>query len=169
MAKKSLIILFLLIFCVPSIAAEKKGATEVNGHWLGLNWPLQGEGVRSSQFGSRKHPILGVVRAHGGVDIAAPKGTPVVASLGGRVSKAGNAGELGLHVVVEHAKGLQTTYGHMSEIGVKEGQFVNPRQIIGKVGSTGLSTGPHLHFAVRRDGKTLDPEKWIVPTGYFKK
>lgn len=157
----------VLSFAVSCFA--KDGAVEIDGQWIGMNWPLSGEGRQSSAYGKRNDPILGIVRAHGGIDVAAPSGTPVLAALGGRVSKAGNGGDLGKHIFIVHSNGRETVYGHLSEIKVKAGQFVSPRQTIGKVGSTGRSTGPHLHFAVKLNGRYVDPEKWMVPTGFLKK
>jgi murein DD-endopeptidase MepM/ murein hydrolase activator NlpD len=164
----------LLFFCSASISAEKNlnitrdGAIQIDGHWIGLNWPLADKGIRSSAYGRRIDPLSGIERAHGGIDIAAPSGTNVLAALGGRVSKTSHGGDLGKHVIIRHSGDRETIYGHLSDIRVKEGQFVNPRQIIGKVGSTGRSTGPHLHFAVKKNGKLVDPQKWMVPTGLMK-
>jgi len=164
----------LLFFCAVSMSAEKStnntgdGAVQIDGHWIGLNWPLAGTGIRSSAYGLRIDPFSGIIRAHGGIDIAAPLGTEVLAALGGRVLKTGFDSELGFYVRIMHSGNRETTYGHLSEIMVKEGQFVNPRKIIGKVGSSGRSTGPHLHFAVKKNGKSVDPQKWLVPTGLMK-
>jgi murein DD-endopeptidase MepM/ murein hydrolase activator NlpD len=116
----------------------------------------------------RIDPVLGIERAHGGLDIAAPFGTDVLAALGGRVVKTGYGGDLGKYAIIIHSGFRETIYGHLSEIKVKEGQFVNPRQIIGKVGSSGRSTGPHLHFVLKKNGKYVDPQKWMVPTGLMK-
>ena|GEM_PF-6938296 len=172
--KYVLAIVLLLLICVATADVAKAadndrdGATLIDGHWIGLNWPLAGKGIRSSGFGRRIDPILGIERAHGGIDIAAPMGTDVLAALGGRVIKTGSGGDLGRYIIILHSGFRETVYGHLSEIKVKEGQFVNPRQIIGKVGSSGRSTGPHLHFAVKKNGKYVDPQKWMVPTGLMK-
>ena len=148
---------------------DRNGAIQVDGHWLGLNWPLADKGIRSSGFGNRIDPILGIERAHGGIDIACPYGTNVLAALGGRVTKTGSDSELGNFIIIVHSDNRETIYGHLSEIKVKAGQFVAPRDIIGKVGSSGRSTGSHLHFALKKDGRLVDPQKWMVPTGLMKK
>ena len=166
-------VVLLLFTCVAPLGAvkgaenDRDGATQIDGHWIGLNWPLAGKGIRSSAYGKRIDPILGIERAHGGIDIAAPFGTDVLAALGGRVLKTGSGGDLGRYVTIGHSGFRETIYGHLSEIKVKEGQFVNPRQIIGKIGNSGRSTGPHLHFAVKKNGKYVDPQKWMVPTGFM--
>lgn len=114
----------------------------------------------TSGFGTRTHPILGGRRAHRGVDFAAPFGTPVAATSDGTVSMADWSGGYGLLVAVEHGSGLETRYGHMSRLNVAPGQRVRAGDIIGYVGSTGLSTGPHLHYEVRLNGQAMDP---LVP------
>lgn len=111
----------------------------------------------SSNFGRRSHPITGAAHWHSGIDLAAPHGSPVVATASGRVAAAGPAGGYGLLVTLERADGLQTRYGHLSRIAVAIGQEVGEGEIIGYVGSTGRSTGPHLHYEVRRDGVALNP------------
>ncbi|MEB3259071.1 MAG: M23 family metallopeptidase [Cyanobacteriota bacterium] len=120
-----------------------------NGN-LGLIFPLIGSAVPTSPFGWRLHPILGTWIMHSGRDFAAPEGTPVVAALSGRVVSSGEAGGYGLAVELEHGQPLRRTlYGHLSEIYVREGDSVRQGEVIGRVGSTGLSTGPHLHFELR--------------------
>lgn len=123
-----------------------------------LRTPMDGARI-SSGFGPRKHPILGYTRLHRGVDFAAPKGTEVYASGDGVVEKAGRAGGLGIHVRIQHAEGYSTVYGHLSRLAkdLKKGDKVKQGQIIGRVGSTGLSTGPHLHYEVWRDEDAIDP------------
>lgn len=116
----------------------------------GLLFPLIGSAVPTSNFGWRLHPILGSWIMHSGRDFAAPEGTPVVAALSGRVVSSGDAGGYGLAIEVEHASPLRRTlYGHLSELYVKPGDTVRQGEVIGRVGSTGLSTGPHLHFELR--------------------
>ena len=111
----------------------------------------------SSGFGMRFHPILGFSRMHQGVDLAAPYGTPIVAAAEGIVRFAGAHGGYGNFVQVQHGGGLGTGYGHMSGIVVRTGESVRQGELLGYVGSTGLSTGPHCHFEVYRDGMAVDP------------
>ena len=118
-----------------------------------LLFPLIGSAVTSSNFGYRLHPLLGSWLMHAGRDLAAPEGTPVVAALGGRVVSSGLAGGYGLAIEVEHDRPRRRTlYGHLSELYVKPGDRVRQGEVIGRVGSTGLSTGPHLHFELRLPG-----------------
>lgn len=111
----------------------------------------------TSYFGMRRHPILGYVRLHGGVDFGASWGSPIYAATTGTVSFAGRHGGHGNFVRLEHGGGLATGYAHMSRIAVAPGMQVAAGQVIGYVGSTGLSTGPHLHFEAYRDGQRVDP------------
>lgn len=116
-----------------------------------LLFPIMGSAITTSEFGWRMHPILGNWLMHAGKDLAAPEGTPVVAALSGTVASSGLAGGYGIAVELEHANPRRRTlYGHLSEIYVKSGQRVRQGDVIGRVGSTGLSTGPHLHFELRK-------------------
>lgn len=117
--------------------------------------------ANTSSFGPRVDPIDGSHRFHAGLDIAAIEGTPVQSSGRGTVSHAGPAGSYGNLVVIDHGNGIETRYAHLKQVDVKIGQRVNPGTAIGRVGSTGRSTGAHLHFEVRRDGKPLDPKEKI--------
>ena len=110
-----------------------------------------------SPFGPRRHPILGYVRMHYGIDLTAPTGTPIYAPGDGVVFRTGRAGGYGNHVRIDHGYGYVTVYGHLHEISVRPGQKVKRGDIIGTVGSTGLSTAPHLHYEVRLNGKWMDP------------
>lgn len=110
----------------------------------------------TSGFGWRTHPILGGRRAHSGVDLAAPYGSPVVATADGIVGQANWRGGYGLFVAVENG-GVETRYAHMSRLNVVAGQRVRQGDVIGYVGSTGRSTGPHLHYEVRVNGQAVDP------------
>lgn len=115
-----------------------------------LLFPLVGPAAISSGFGFRLHPVLGSWMMHAGKDLAAPEGTPVVAALAGRVVASGLAGGYGLTIELEHDNPRRRTlYAHLSELYVREGERVRQGEVIGRVGSTGLSTGPHLHFEVR--------------------
>lgn len=111
----------------------------------------------SSDFGIRNDPFTGKPKFHKGIDIAAPAGTPVVAALPGKVISAGYESGYGNTVLVEHDGGLRTRYGHLASIDVKTGDMVTSDNTLGKVGSTGRSTGAHLHFEVTRMGKQVDP------------
>jgi len=121
----------------------------------GMRLPVSGQ--VTSRFGNRFHPILGHERFHKGVDLRAAAGTPIVAAADGRVSSAGWHGGYGNQVRIMHAGGIETTYGHMSRIASWAGEAVRRGQVIGYVGSTGLSTGPHLHYEVLRNGRPVNP------------
>jgi murein DD-endopeptidase MepM/ murein hydrolase activator NlpD len=114
-------------------------------------------GAVSSRFGMRRHPILGIRRMHAGLDFRAGHGTPIYAATDGRVQFAGRNGGYGNYVKLSHAGGLGTGYAHMSRIAVRSGAQVRRGQVIGYVGSTGLSTGPHLHYEMYRGGAKIDP------------
>ena len=128
----------------------RPSAAQGNGD-RSLLFPVLGEAFASSGFGWRLHPVLGTWRMHAGRDFAAPEGAPVVAALSGSVLSSGLAGGYGIAVELEHANPRRRTlYGHLSEIYVRPGQRVRQGEVIGRVGNTGLSTGPHLHFELRR-------------------
>jgi murein DD-endopeptidase MepM/ murein hydrolase activator NlpD len=118
-------------------------------------------GSVTSGFGARNHPILGGSRTHSGIDIAAPSGAPVKAADGGVVVIAGSNGGYGNWTVIDHGEGLATAYAHQSSIGVSVGKRVGRGDVIGRVGSTGASTGPHLHFEVRVNGNPVNPMAWL--------
>lgn len=120
-----------------------------------LSAPVNGR--RSSGYGMRRHPILGYTRMHAGVDFAARYGSPIYAATDGTIAFAGRHGGHGNYVRIQHGGGLATGYAHMSRIAASVGQRVRRGQVIGYVGSTGLSTGPHLHYELYRNGRTIDP------------
>lgn len=123
------------------------------------------EGVKlSSDFGMRNHPVLGGRRQHKGVDLSAPSGTPIRASADGMVSRADWFSGYGLYIALEHGGEIQTRYGHMSRLNVAAGQTVRKGDIIGYVGSTGRSTGPHLHYEVRIAGNAVNPMPYLQGT-----
>lgn len=111
----------------------------------------------TSGTGMRFHPVLGTARMHSGVDLAAPTGAPVVTTADGLVRVAGWSGGYGLLVVVDHGSGLQSRYGHLLRIAVSPGQQVRAGSVLGYVGSTGRSTGPHLHYELRYHSLVIDP------------
>jgi murein DD-endopeptidase MepM/ murein hydrolase activator NlpD len=131
---------------------EASGVGEQRG---GLVAPVPGQ--ISSNYGMRRHPILGYRRMHSGMDFKARYGTPIVAVTDGTVASAGRAGGCGNAVRLEHGGGLSTRYCHMSRMSVDRGQQVRRGQVIGYVGSTGLSTGPHLHYEMYRGGRAINP------------
>ncbi|HSF13569.1 MAG TPA: M23 family metallopeptidase, partial [Erythrobacter sp.] len=130
-------------------------ASGVGEQRRGLMAPVPGP--VSSNFGMRRHPILGYTRMHAGMDFKARYGTPIVAVSDGRVSSAGRAGGCGIAVRLEHGAGLSTRYCHMSSMAVRPGMSVRRGQVIGYVGSTGLSTGAHLHYEMYRGGRAINP------------
>lgn len=145
--------------------ATKKSVSELLGEVEGKSgaaatfpdkWPTDG-GVISSGYGARFGPIEGGYDWHPGIDIAVEFGTPVYAAAAGTVEQAGPNGGYGRYVRIAHGNGYETAYGHMSGLAVAAGQKVIKGEIIGFVGSTGYSTGPHLHYEVLADGQTIDP------------
>lgn len=123
-----------------------------------MRTPVSGARM-TSNYGLRKHPLLGYTRMHSGVDFGLPAGSPIKAAGNGVVSQAGSAGAYGIAVRIKHQKGYETLYAHMSRLasGIKPGIEVNQGQIIGYVGATGRVTGPHLHYEIRVQGKPVNP------------
>jgi murein DD-endopeptidase MepM/ murein hydrolase activator NlpD len=130
--------------------------------YVPLRKPLAGELEMTSPFGVRIDPFLHQASMHTGMDFHANFGDPIYATAAGRVTKAGWEGGYGQMVEIDHGEGLATRYGHMSEIGVAVGQKVRIGQVIGRVGSTGRSTGPHLHYETRVNGEAVNPEKFLA-------
>jgi murein DD-endopeptidase MepM/ murein hydrolase activator NlpD len=128
-------------------------------------WPAPGR--LTSRYGNRTHPIYGDQRFHAGIDIGGGAGAPISAADGGTVILAGPSGGYGNLVVISHGtvngRNLTTAYAHQSTILVREGQGVDRGQQIGRIGNTGASAGPHLHFEVRRDGDPVDPLGHVTP------
>ena len=120
----------------------------------------------SSDFGMRVHPVLGGRRQHKGVDLAGPIGTPIHAAADGVVSRADWFSSYGLFVSLEHGGTLQTRYGHMSRLNVAAGQRVHKGDVIGYIGTTGRSTGPHLHYEVRIAGQAVNPVPYLQAGAY---
>lgn len=125
------------------------------------------EGIMRSPFGIRRHPILGYTKMHTGVDWAAPTGTPIYASGNGTVDKEGWESGYGRYIRIRHNNGYETAYGHMSAFarGIEEGKRVRQGQVIGFVGSTGLSTGSHVHYEILVNGRFVDPMRIKLPRG----
>ena len=123
--------------------------------------PVIGEVEFTSGFGVRSDPFLGRPAMHTGLDFRAQMGDPVRATANGKVASSGWAGGYGRMVEIDHGNGLSTRYGHLSEIIVKVGDVIKIGQVIGAVGSTGRSTGPHLHYETRIDGEAVDPQKFL--------
>ena len=127
----------------------------------GYHWPLPGHYKLTSAFGYRIHPITGKPHSHTGIDIPAPGGTPIEACRGGQVVTSTYHSSYGTYVVIDHGNGCSTRYAHLSSRAVSEGQMVSQGQVIGYVGTTGSSTGNHLHLEVRVNYQRIDPESWF--------
>jgi murein DD-endopeptidase MepM/ murein hydrolase activator NlpD len=138
---------------IPGARLDWINLQEINGDLF--IWPISG--YITSPYGYRISPFTKVRQFHSGIDIGAGTGTPIKAAMSGRVIVAGWSDTFGNYVVVSHHSGYRTLYGHMSLIRVKSGQYVSTGQWIGDVGSTGLSTNPHLHFTVYKNGVTVNP------------
>jgi len=144
-------------------AAQSSSGQGASDNWVQgtgqLGWPVSGE--ITSPYGYRVHPIWGTTIYHSGIDIGVDEGTPVHAADGGVVVWSGWMGGYGYAVVIDHGNGLSTLYGHNSELAVDEGQSVAKGQVISYAGSTGNSTGPHVHFEVRVNGDPVDPMGYL--------
>ena len=144
-------------------ATQSSGGQGSSDNWVQgtgqLGWPVSGE--ITSPYGYRVHPIWGTTIYHSGIDIGVDEGTPVHAADGGVVVWSGWMGGYGYAVVIDHGNGLSTLYGHNSELAVDEGQSVAKGQVISYAGSTGNSTGPHVHFEVRVNGDPVDPMGYL--------
>lgn len=142
--------------------AEAEGKTytarELKG---GLIWPCPSSSRITSEFGSRESPTEGASSNHKGIDIGAPSGEKVIAAAGGEVVISTYSASAGNYIMISHGSGIYTVYMHMSALLVSEGEEVSQGQTIGKVGSTGYSTGPHLHFGVRKNGSYVDPLQFV--------
>ncbi|MFM8624665.1 MAG: M23 family metallopeptidase [Betaproteobacteria bacterium] len=133
---------------------------------LPVGLPLRGEFFVSSGFGLRNDPITGAPTHHEGLDFVAPTGTPVLASAPGTVTRSEWAGPYGQLVEIAHAENYKSRYAHLSRRSVQEGQRVERGQLLGHLGSTGRSTGPHLHYEVEHRGLTVDPVKALAPLSW---
>ncbi len=150
----------LIKYNIKENSEEKRDISPVIFTCLG-SFPSESYNV-TSNFGEREHPIYGKADFHNGIDIALPLGSDVTASWPGTVIKTGNDEIYGEYVIVEHSSGFFTKYCHLSKITVGEKALVKAGEKLGEAGSTGLSTGSHLHFEVTVDGKNIDPESCVV-------
>ncbi|MDE6388185.1 MAG: peptidoglycan DD-metalloendopeptidase family protein [Lachnospiraceae bacterium] len=141
------------------LEAENAQARTYNGGMFAM--PCPGFKRISDEYGNRIHPILGTQQFHNGVDLAAPSGTPIYAAYDGDVVAATYSGSMGNYIMIDHGSGLYTIYMHCSALYVSKGQTVTKGQNIAAVGSTGRSTGPHLHFSVRLNGSYVSPWNYI--------
>jgi murein DD-endopeptidase MepM/ murein hydrolase activator NlpD len=123
--------------------------------------PIRG-GYLSSRYGRRLDPFTGQPSLHRGLDFAAPIGTPIIAPAAGRVKRASRRGSLGLLIEIDHGNGLVTRYGHLDGFTVSKGDWVTRGQVIGRLGNTGRSTGPHLHYEVVQNGRSQNPWLYVV-------
>lgn len=142
---------------------NKLRSLQSSGNYVGgvLQWPVPGYNRISSPFGNRIHPILKTPKLHTGIDIAVPAGKDVVAAGNGRVVTSGNLGGYGKTIIIDHGGGIMTLYAHNSRLLVGQGTNVVKGQKIALVGSTGMSTGPHVHFEVRKNGQYVDPIPYV--------
>ena len=129
--------------------------------FMPVRMPLLGDASVTSPFGYRRDPFLGLLALHSGVDLAQAYGAEIRATGAGRVTHAGPAGGYGIMVEIDHGNGLTTRYAHMSEALVEEGQEVAKGAVVGRMGSSGRATGPHLHYEVRVDGEPVDPVRYL--------
>ena len=140
---------------IPGAGLDKFSLLKAMGE-LFLN-PIKAKFRYTSPYSMRINPVTKVYSHHTGIDLACPTGTPIYSALSGTVVFTGTSNVYGYYVIVKHHDGYQTLYAHMSKIIARKGQFVDQNTKIGLVGSTGQSTGPHLHFSVYKNGKLIDP------------
>jgi len=146
---------------IKSPEQHKESMIEAEKHSIPSIKPISDSYRLSSKFGNRFHPTLFRWRFHGGVDMACPKGTAIHVPADGVVVKSGWNNAYGNYIKVKHSNGFETVYGHLSRIKIKKGQKVFKGEIIGEVGSTGLSTGPHLHYEILKNNKRVNPERFF--------
>ena len=144
--------------------AESAKGTSFDNYFVNANPVMPVNGARiTSRFGYRIHPITEKRGFHTGLDMVAPEGTTISSVYYGKVTETGEGDSWGKYVLVEHSDGFETFYCHLSEIYVQEGAVIRQGETLGLVGSTGMSTGPHLHFEVRINGIRVDPELLLYP------
>lgn len=154
-----------VVFAAPAQASEiaetaVEASPAVAVRTIAFSAPIVGYET-NSRFGLRRLSFERRARMHEGLDYAAPSGTPILAAADGEVIATGTSSSYGRYVEIRHANGVTSFYAHMSRIGAEEGQIVTAGEQIGAVGSTGRSTGPHLHFEIRRDGEQINPEDFL--------
>jgi murein DD-endopeptidase MepM/ murein hydrolase activator NlpD len=160
---KRVLNLFFIVFIFLTnelYAVGGKGLTSVTAGYQTFVYPLMTERI-TSRYGIRKHPVRGVVRHHHGMDLAAKENTPILSIATGKVIFAGYFGAYGNYISILHDNGYSSHYGHCRIINARIGQNIKAGQLIGTVGSTGVVTGPHLHFELRLQGRSIDPEQFI--------
>jgi murein DD-endopeptidase MepM/ murein hydrolase activator NlpD len=145
------------------IESEIVKRQRVDGPYSGgvMSWPVPGHTRISSPYGYRIHPVFKTKKLHTGIDIPASRGTNVIAAADGTVIYSGSLGGYGKTIMIDHGGGIVTLYGHNSSLVVSEGTEVQKGDTIAKIGSTGISTGPHCHFEVRKNGSYVDPIPWL--------
>lgn len=145
------------------IESEIVKRQRVDGPYSGgvMSWPVPGHTRISSPYGYRIHPVFKTKKLHTGIDIPASRGTNVIAAADGTVIYSGSLGGYGKVIMIDHGGGIVTLYGHNSSLVVSEGTEVQKGDTIAKIGSTGISTGPHCHFEVRKNGSYVDPIPWL--------
>jgi len=148
-----------------SSGSGSSGSGGSSGASGSLSWPTPGYSA-GGRTGPRVHPVYGYSSCHTGTDIGAPSGTPIRAAAGGSVISVASGGPYGNHTLISHGGGLTTMYAHQSRVSVRSGQNVSRGQVIGYVGSTGFSTGPHLHFEVHVNGVPYEPMGWFGGSKY---
>ncbi len=142
------------------IVGAKMRTNELN-RVLGKLFIYPTHGIITSPFGMRHDPFTGIMRFHNGVDIANRVGTKIVASMAGVVARTGINPTYGRYIIIRHEDGFQTLYAHLSRILVRRGEHVRQDELIGRMGNTGYSTGPHLHFSIFKNGKPVDPLRYL--------
>ncbi|HWU01934.1 MAG TPA: M23 family metallopeptidase [Novosphingobium sp.] len=146
----------------PATAAARPGVGLMAMRSVSIPSRIPLDGMRlSSDFGMRHHPVLGGYRMHKGIDLSSPVGTPVYATADGVVARADWFSSYGLYIQIEHGGAIETRFGHLSRLNVAAGQFVHKGDLIGFVGTTGRSTGPHLHYEVRVEGVAVNPVPYM--------
>jgi murein DD-endopeptidase MepM/ murein hydrolase activator NlpD len=144
---------------VPDAKLDRATLQEINGDMF--LWPLHRAIRISSSFSWRRSPFTGARQWHNGLDLPAPSGTSIFAALDGRVSAVSYNATYGNYIILEHRSGYRTLYGHMSSTQVSVGDYVWTNTVIGRVGSTGASTGPHVHFTVYKNGREVNPRSLL--------